>query len=224
MFKELIADLNGLAAKNAPDLSKSQAGDAADANIQAAGATGGDSGDGGEGAASNADADGGDGEGDGEEGDLAKSFEVTLEGGKKFQAIDASDLLKSLNARIEDIEKGTGEALGAVTLLIKSLVAQNAQLTEAIQKMGTTGAGRKAVVTLVGKTTPAEGGTLAKGAHGQGGEQTMKPQEFLLKSENAFEAGAITGRELSLIETHINRAEAIPAPLIQKVVNAKAKA
>lgn len=214
MFKDLIADLEGLAAP----LAKSQAGDAGDANIQAAGATGGDSGDGGEGAAG---AGAGEGAGEGDEEDdpsLAKSFEVELSNGTKFKAMDASDLIKSFAERMDAAESATGEALGLCVTMLKSLAADNARLTEAVGKLAATGSGRTSVLSIIGKNTAAagSGATLTKSHASEG----MKPQEFLAKSEAAFDAGKLTAREISLIETTINRGDQMPAALIQKVMSA----
>jgi hypothetical protein len=227
MFKKLIADLQGLS--GAATLAKSQNADADDANIQAAAATGGDAGstnDQGASADAGAGADGGDG-GDGGDGDgagageedLSKSFEIELPSGQKVQAFDASEMLKSLTARQDAMESGVGEALGLAVDLIKSLSADNAAMHEQLAKLSATGGGRKAMLAIVPRNGEGAGGTttLAKSA---GADNGMKPSEFLLKSEQAFDAQKISGRELSLIETHINRAEAIPAHLIQKVMAA----
>lgn len=230
MFKELIADLGALAAK-APDLTKSQTIDPADTKIADAGATGGDSGDGGEGSAGNGDGDGaggsGEGGGDGDGDDLTKSFEVTLENGKKFQAVDASEMLKALTTRQDEIETSTGEALGMCVTLLKSLSADNERLSgivtkqdEALRKLAGTGAGRQAVVAVLGKVTPGSGGgsDLVKSNVDKG----MKPAEFLLKAEAQFNAGRLDGRQLAHIETIINRGEQMPAEYIQKVVGTAA--
>lgn len=241
MFKDLIADLTGLAAASnkGGTLAKSAGADAADANIQTAGATGGDSGDGGEGAAGDGaagaagaggDGAGGDGagdvdgDGDGDDAPMAKSFEVTLEGGEKFHAVDATDMLKSLTARMEDVETSAGEALGLAVTLLKSQAAEISDLRGRVEQLAGSGRGRQATLVIVPKDgAPAAGGStltksLTPGEQDKGG---MKPQEFLLKAEAAFDASKLTGNELGQIETYINRGMQIPAPLIQKVMAAQ---
>lgn len=232
-FKQLISDLTGLADKKAAPLAKSNPGDAGDAAIQAAGETGGDSGDGGEGSAAAGDG-AGDGAGgdtvaggdgsaaDGSEGgdgdDMSKSFEVTLEDGSKFKAVDASTLLKALNDRVEDVETSAGQALGLCVDMIKSLVASNAALEARVAKMAGSGTGRVAVLSVVGKG--ANAGTPSGTPLIKSEDKGMKPHEFLAKAEAAFDAGKLPGKDMSLIETYINRAEPIPQNLIQKVMSA----
>lgn len=228
-FKELIADLQGVADGAASTLAKSATpgGDAGDQNIADAGATGGDSGDGGEGSASTTAGVPGDGdagaapgavagdEEESEEGEVVKSFEVTLEDGKKFQAMDATDLLKSVHARVADVEQSAGQALGLCVTMIKSLVADNVVLADQIKKLSGTGGGRQAVLAILPKNAPVPGNTLTKSE-----PVAMNGQDFLMKAETAFNLEKISGRDLALAESHINRGEPVPARLIQAVMSA----
>lgn len=225
MFKDLIDDLQGLADKSGgADLTKSNAGDAADTNIAAAADTGGDANnpggntgatiDDGEGGGEG-DGEGGGGEGDGE-GELSKSFEVTLEDGSKFKALDATELVKSLNDKMGSLEAATGEALGLCVSLIKSLHADNVALHAEVAKLAKSGTGRVSTLAIVGKEVPGSGGatTMAKSDADKG----MKPEDFLAKSEVAFNAQKITGRELATVEAYLNRGAPVPQDLIRKVL------
>jgi hypothetical protein len=239
-FKKLLADL---ATVQKDVLAKSTASDPADAAIAAAGATGGDSKDPKAGdsqaaaaAAGATGATGGDKPGatggdkpnpDDKGGDLAKSFTVKGPDGEEFEAIDAGELLGNLQKSLSSLETDAGEALGVCIELIKSQQAQIDGLTASVRKLGESGTGRKAVLSVVQRdTTSGQGGkggsgadTLAKGGQG-GGESTITRAEFLAKSEQAFDAGKLNGQELGLIETFINRGEPVPAHLIQKVASA----
>lgn len=248
-FKKLLADL---AVVQKDVLAKSTAGDAADANIQQAGATGGDANDaaagdsqaagaaGGGAAAGGAEggaeggaaggaeggAAGGEGGTEEEGGAMVKSFEVTLDDGSKFQAVDAGEMIADLTKSLNTLEADAGQALGIAIDLIKSQQTQIDGLTAAVRKLASSGSGRQAVLSIVGKTSAAD---LTKGGHGAAGagaggsgdgEGAITAREFLVKSEQAFDKKAISGRELGLIETMVNRGEKIPVDLIKKVASA----
>lgn len=219
MFKDLISDLQGLNASST-ELAKSQAGDGGDAVIQSAAETGGDANlQAGENAGAGDGDAGGEGSGDGasEEGDeLSKSFEVTLENGQKFKALDATDLVKSLTEKMGTLESATGEALGLCVTMLKSLAADNAALHAEVAKLAKTGTGRSSLLAIVPqKDAPGAGGSTALV---KSEAKPMSGQEFLTKSETAYNEKKITARELMLAESHINRGEAVPAAIIQKVM------
>lgn len=238
-FKKLLGELQ--------DLAKSQAGNADDANIQAAGATGGDSNNGGEGggeagasAGASADAgggaeggaagatggEGGEGGGDGEDG-LVKSFEVELADGSKAKAIDPDSLIKSMtdmHGRLGTVESDVGEALGVCVTLIKSLVADNAKMRADLKTLSKQGTGRVTLLSIAGKNTEAAPGAVAATLAKSDADKGMKPQEFLAKAESAFNGKALSGRDLALAESHINRGEAVPMHIIQAVMGYGAKA
>lgn len=231
MFTKLLAEL---ADTKADVLAKSTNGDADDAAIQAAGATGGDAkdpaaGDAGAAAAASGDAGGakadkepkgGEG-GEGGEDDLGKSFQITLENGEVMEAMDATKVLETLSKSFEALESDSAKAIGVCVELIKSQQTQIDSLTASVRKLSASGNGRQAVLSIMSRgAAQPTGSDLAKGGEaGKGGEEKkgLTPTEFLAKSEQAFNAGKLAGKDLSLIETHINRGEAIPAHLIQKV-------
>jgi len=172
----------------------------------------------------------GDGDGKKKDGDgktMAKSMTVKLEDGTEVEAVDGTELVKALETtlgalttRFDANETVLTKAFGQITDLLKALGAklgvveeQNKAQAEQIKTLGSEGRGRKAVVTLVEKKP--EGTTLAKGG---GGEEGMKPDEFMTKAEAQFRAGKITGMEISYIESAFNRGEfQLPPALISKV-------
>lgn len=141
------------------------------------------------------------------DGDVSKSFEVTLDDGTKVPAIDATAILKALNDRVEKNESAVMTALTQTLDIVKSLSAQVAKLSDA-------GKGRKAVLTVHEKT-PA-GTEINKG----GAEQpaTMDAEEFMGKALLAQSEGKITGHEIAVAESCLNRGTAIPEATIKKVL------
>jgi hypothetical protein len=147
------------------------------------------------------------GEGNGE---MAKSFEVTLADGTKVQAQDGTELVKSLQERLETNETVMAKALETAIALIKSQGERIEALSGKIKALGSEGKGRKAVLSVVEK--PA--GTLAKSTT----EDGMKPEEFMAKALDAQKLGRITGIDVATAEAHLNRGQPVPASIIERVI------
>ncbi|HET7674202.1 MAG TPA: hypothetical protein VFL54_01635 [Gammaproteobacteria bacterium] len=160
-----------------------------------------------------------------EEGEeLGKSFKVTLENGEEAEAIDGTELVKSLMAKAD----ATDEALTkALRLTIDKLNTVGGELTKAnakaaeqdkliksltgkVEALGETGRGRKSALDVHEKET-----ALQKGGEPEG----LSPKEFLIKADAAFTGKRITGTELSTIEAALNRGQPPREDLIQKVMN-----
>jgi hypothetical protein len=154
---------------------------------------------------------------DAEEGDdkpLAKSMTVD---GEEVEVVDAGELIKSLHdvtGRVTEVEgvlaKGLETAIGMIKTqgeLIKSLQGQ-------IKKLGSQGAGRKAVLAVHEK--PAVD-TLAKSQQDDG----MTKEQFLAKSEAAWNAGAISGIEFSAVDVALRTGSKLDSGLINRIVNHK---
>lgn len=203
-FDALVAELDTLAKALPADNGED------DAQIQAAAAEGGGEGSGdGEGEPDGDEGKGGKGDGDGDEKPMAKSFEVTLGDGTKAEAIDAGMLVKSLQDQIASLEGGMLKSMTAAMGVIKQQGEMLKSLHEKVQKLGGQGAGRKSTVAVTEKPVA----TMAKS------EPTgMDATEFLAKSEAAFNAGRISGLELSTIEACINRGKQPSADIIARVV------
>lgn len=181
------------------------------------GGAGGDGGDGGDDAAiqaAAAEAGAGD-EGDDKGSEFGKSFEFTDEHGQKQKAVDATDLVKSLIERLDTTDDTLAKALTAMTGVVSKQGELIKSLTAKVEALGGQGRGRKTMLTVVEKP---DAGTLAKA---QGADKGgMEVGEFFAKANAAFDAGKITGRELTTIDV-CRRSNVAPDPaLIQKVLSA----
>lgn len=170
-----------------------------------------------------ADADGAHTEPDGDEDEegkepMGKSFAFTLENGEVIEAQDGTELVKSLMNRVESTEGVIAKALGqAVDLIGKQSTRMNEQgelikaLRADVAKLSSQGAGRKAVLSVAEEQAPGE--TLAK-SEGAG----MTKQEFFAKANSAFDAGRISGKELTVIDVSLRSGSEIDQGLMSKVV------
>jgi hypothetical protein len=154
---------------------------------------------------------------DGEGGEMAKSFKVTLADGTELEAQDGTELVKSLMDKVgaqEDlmvkaldqtltIIKAQGEQLKAQDGLIKSL-------TTKVEALGKQGTGRKSILDV-----HAQASTLAKSLGAQ--EQGPTPQDIMAKSQAAFAAGKISGQEANTIDVSLRMGAAIEPALLAKL-------
>lgn len=214
-FDKLLSELQQLQSEQEETMSKALPADDGkdDEKIQAAAEEGGamdasNEPDGDEGA----DAGAGDGDGDGDEGKpMAKSFTLKLEDGTEVEATDGTELVKSLTQRLEKTEGQMAKALEQAVGLIKGQGDLIKSLTEQVKKLSGEGRGRKAVVSVVEK--PAPGTTMAKSE-----PQGLTGEEFMTKAMDAMKAGKITSLDVATAEACLNRGAAIPASIIQRVV------
>lgn len=208
-FEKLLGEIAGLAAEQESMAKALPADNGEDeATIQAAAAEGGAG-------PQEPDADdkGGapDGDADDEGKPMAKSFKLTLEDGTELEAQDGTELVKSLQERIEKNEGNMAKALESTVGLIKAQGEMIKSLTEKVTKLSGEGRGRKTVVSVVEK--PAAGATMVKSE-----AAGMSADQFFAKALDAQKSGRISGTEIAIAETCLNRGEAIPAHIIQRVV------
>lgn len=133
---------------------------------------------------------------DGDDGDgkpMAKSVTATVDG-EEVEAIDATDLLKSLDARIGAQEEVLAKALASTLNTVKAQGDMIKSLQGQVAKLAGQGAGRKTVLTVVEKPAAGEQ-TMAKSQ-----QDGMTPAEFMAKATAAFSAGKLTGKELTTID------------------------
>ena len=153
---------------------------------------------------------------------LGKSFDVKTESGGTVKAYDATALLKSLNDRIGLIEgalSGSNEesesiakSLSSIAEVLKKNASEIDSLKKSIDSMGDQGRGRKAVLSVFEKPAAA---TLEKGGMAEG---AMGRKEFMAKADEAMKAGRISGGELSLAETYLNRGGSVPEGIVSRVM------
>lgn len=158
----------------------------------------------------------GEGDGDGDEG-MAKSFSLKLEDGTEVDAIDGTELVKSLIDRFDAQEDTLSKALGGIVDLIKSnteTMRSQAALIKSLQgdvkRLGGEGRGRKTVVSVAEKPV-AE--TLAKSE-----PEGMNANEFMAKALSAQQAGKITGLDVSVAETSLNKGLPVPTSIVRRVL------
>lgn len=215
-FDKLMAELNSLATDQETMRKALPAGDGEDdQNIQAAAAEGGDMDD--------EDDEGVDGhkEPDGDEGQpLGKSLgTVTLEGGEQVEAIDGTELVKSLMEQVEQFgqkqttsESQMAKALESCVTLMKGQGDLIKSLQNKVSQLSGEGRGRKTVLNVSEK--PAAGTQLAKSE-----PQGLTGTEFMAKSHAAFDAKKITGVELTTVDVCLRSGTPIDPSIIQKVLS-----
>ena len=161
---------------------------------------------------------GGLGDGDDDEDDvddnggapMAKSFELTLEDGTKIQAQDGTEMVKALSERLDATGANMAKALGSAVSLIKGQGEMIKSLSEQIKKLSGEGRGRKTVVSVVEKPEP----TMVKSQAPEG----LSHQQFFAKALAAQREGRISGTEIAVAETYLNRGQEIPAEIVQRVM------
>lgn len=145
---------------------------------------------------------------------LGKSFEVTGANGEKHQAVDATELVKSLMERAEAHDETLAKAIGSFTTLVQKQNDMIKSLSEQVKVLGSQGRGRKAVLTV---TEKPDAGTMAKS---EGAGQGFTAEQFFAKANTAFEAGKISGKDLNVISVSLRMQQPIDDALIKSVVSA----
>jgi hypothetical protein len=179
-----------------------------------------------------ADADAGAGAGAGGEGEdaddasLGKSYSMTDASGQSFQGYDATDLLKSLSGRLGGLEQAATDEESRRGHLSKSLViithllqgqdekikSQNeaiASLQKSMGEVGRQGVGRRAVLNVTEKPD-----TMIKSAQPDG----IDGRTFMVKAMEALSAGRISGRDVSIAESSLNRGVPVDAGIVNRVM------
>lgn len=158
---------------------------------------------------------GGEGDGDGDEGPMAKSFSFQLDTGEVVEAVDGTELVKSLQNEVallkseretaaSQSEKVFQAVLGQLKSqgqLIKSLSAQ-------VEKLSSEGRGRKSIA--------APNAAMAKSMGADAGGLT--PDRLLAKANAAFDAGRISGKELTVIDVSLRHGAALDDGLMARVL------
>ena len=157
----------------------------------------------------------GEGDDDGDEGPMAKSFSFQLETGEVVEAVDGTELVKSLQNEVallkseretaaSQTEKVFQAVLGQLKnqgQLIKSLSAQ-------VEKLSSEGRGRKSIA--------APNAAMAKSMGTDSGGLT--PDRLLAKANAAFDAGRISGKELTVIDVSLRHGAALDDGLMARVL------
>lgn len=142
---------------------------------------------------------------------FAKSFTLVDEQGNEAEAIDGTALVKSLQAEVEELslsaksEKADlAKSIGILADVIKKQGVQIKALQEGHNQFANQGAGRKSVMLPDASMVKAMGGSVTS-------------ETFMTKAHAAFDAGRITGKELTTCSVSLRIGEAIDAGLINKI-------
>ena len=210
-FEKLMDELSSLSADQATMAKALPADDGKDEEkIQAAAEEGGLDGD--------ADDVGGKADGDADDkGDkpMAKSFKFTLEDGTEVEAQDGAEMVKALADRVTVVEgdkEQLAKALESAVGVIKGYAPLIKSLQEQVAKLGGEGRGRKAVVSVVEKPNAGET-PLAKSQ-----PAGVTPEAFFAKAMDAQKMGRISGTDIAVAESCLNRGEAIPQSIVARVM------
>lgn len=159
--------------------------------------------------------DGDDDEDDEDDEVLGKSFRAVGADGQSVRAYDATELIKSINERILGVEsmldadnQNLSKSLNLMTDMLKEQAEQIETLQKAMVNMSKQGVGRKAVLTV----TERPDASMIKSAQPQ-----MTTETFMMKANAAYNAGRISGKDLTVCDVSLRHNEAIDAALINKI-------
>lgn len=157
----------------------------------------------------------GEGDEDGDEGPMAKSFSFQLETGEVVEAVDGTELVKSLQNEVallkserETAASQTEKVFQAVLGQLKSQGELIKSLSAQVEKMSSEGRGRKSIA--------APSAAMAKSMGADAGGLT--PDRLLAKANAAFDAGRISGKELTVIDVSLRHGAALDDGLMARVL------
>lgn len=148
-----------------------------------------------------------------DEGDkpIAKSVTAMVDG-EEVEAIDATELLKSLQDRVDEHDDVLAKALTTTLATVKAQGEMIKSLNAEMKKLAGKGAGRKTVLTVVEKPAAGEQDMTKSQQDG------MTTGEFMAKANAAFAAGKLTGIELTTADVAIRQGAPIPAGIMAKAL------
>lgn len=157
---------------------------------------------------------GGPSDGDADNRPLAKSFRFELDDGSAVEAVDATDLLKSLHDDLAGLRASrTSEAqavetgLKGLLTLVKGQGALLKSLQAQVAKLADSGRGRKSLT-----------GGEADLAKAQAATPELTGPLLLAKAHTAFEAQRISGKELSTLDVLLRHGETPDADLVRRIL------
>ena len=158
---------------------------------------------------------GGEGDGDGDEGPMAKSFSFQLDTGEVVEAVDGTELVKSLQNEVallkserETAASQSEKVFQAVLGQLKSQGQLIKSLSTQLEKLSSEGRGRKSIA--------APSAAMAKSMGADAGGLT--PDRLLAKANAAFDAGRINGKELTVIDVSLRHGAALDDGLMARVL------
>jgi hypothetical protein len=210
-FGKLLGDLEALSATT---LAKAASGD--DDRVIAAAAAAGAADDGKEKTGKNPDGLANKDEEDDEK--LAKSLQLFDKDGQPIEAIDGTAMVKALQDEVETIKAARADEnmhLGKSLSLVCDMLSENSKLIKAqgaaidslntqIEKLSNSGRGQRSAIVV-----PAAQLAKSEGA----GDEKISDSDLLAKAAPQLGNGKISGADIAMGETYINRGIAFPEQL-----------
>lgn len=147
---------------------------------------------------------------DGDKPTFGKSFEFVDDAGAKHEAVDATEMLKSLFARVDTVDEVLAKALTSMAGSLKAQGELIKSLSGQVQSLSGQGRGRKAVLSVVEKPAIGE---MTKSQPDAG----VTAEQFFAKANAAFDAGKISGKDLNVVSVCLRGNHPIDPALVQKI-------
>ncbi len=147
---------------------------------------------------------------DGDKPTFGKSFEFVDDAGAKHEAVDATEMLKSLLTRVDTVDEVLAKALTSMAGSLKAQGELIKSLSGQVQSLSGQGRGRKAVLSVVEKPAIGE---MTKSQPDAG----ITPDQFFAKANAAFDAGKISGKDLNVVSVCLRGNHPIDPALVQKI-------
>lgn len=147
---------------------------------------------------------------DGDKPTFGKSFEFVDDAGAKHEAVDATEMLKSLLTRVDTVDEVLAKALTSMAGSLKAQGELIKSLSGQVQSLSGQGRGRKAVLSVVEKPAIGE---MTKSQPDAG----ITPDQFFAKANAAFDAGKISGKDLTVVSVCLRGNHPIDPALVQKI-------
>lgn len=158
------------------------------------------------------DATGGEGGDDGDD-VMGKSFALTLDDGTELEAVDGTELVKSLISRVETNETTVLKALESAVGLIGKQGSLIKSLQDQVKALAGQGRGRRTVVSVSEKP---QAGVMAKSEQSGDG---ISGGEFMVKALAAQAEGRLTGLDVARAESALNRGTPVPQDIVNRVIS-----
>lgn len=147
--------------------------------------------------------------------EMGKSFSFTLENGEVIEAVDGTELVKSLITRIDSTETDTKAAIDGLFGLVKSQAELIKSMHADMHKLASSGKGRKAVLSIAEKNVAPATEQMNKSLQPEG----MTHKEFFSKALTLQGQGKLHGDVIRRAESLMNRGLPIPSDMVALVTD-----